>query len=287
MYEYAWAPGGPGPGFSSGYYVGILQYNSTKGLGYFLTTQYNSNSCSSNLCTSGYYDYYSGSGWGTSYSLTCLLGCPNLNYYFLEDNTGKKKGYWGSNYFAFMPPDQQKNKNYYQYGVFWLYNWFQAENNNMNIFFLMNGNIYNYSLALEQYKWNGGSANAIPPNPPASTNTITGEPIFVQSYINAYNTAFNQPANPQEALYNYVRFTSSEVNSNTFVPGTFGSREQYNSLSQSQPSFIVHHLQDIESVYNNGNPYLFISAGSGGGSGFMYLDWIIVTYGVPYVVNVS
>jgi len=56
----------------------------------------------------------------------------------------------------------------------------------------MNGNIFNYSLALEQYKWNGGSAYAIPPNPPASTNTITGEPIFVQSYINAYNTAFNQ-----------------------------------------------------------------------------------------------
>jgi len=36
-----------------------------------------------------------------------------------------------------------------------------------------------------------------------------------------------------------------------------------------------------------GTPYLFISAGSGGGSGFMYLDWVIVTYGVPYVVNVS
>jgi hypothetical protein len=28
--------------------------------------------------------------------------------------------------FAFMPPDQQHNLNYYQYGVFWLYNWFQA-----------------------------------------------------------------------------------------------------------------------------------------------------------------
>ena len=113
MYEYAWAPGGPGPGYSSGYYVGILQYNNTKGLGYFLTTQYNSNPCSSNLCTSGYYDYYySGSGWSTSYSLTCPLGCPSLNYYFLEDNTGNKNGYWGSNYFAFMPPDQQKNQNY-------------------------------------------------------------------------------------------------------------------------------------------------------------------------------
>ena len=38
MYEYGWKSGSPGPGSSSGYYVGILQYNSTKGLGYFLTT---------------------------------------------------------------------------------------------------------------------------------------------------------------------------------------------------------------------------------------------------------
>jgi hypothetical protein len=183
-----------------------------------------------------------------------------------------------------MPPDQQNNQNYYQYGVFWLYNWFQASNNNMNIFFLMNGNIFNYSLALEQYKWNGGSAYAIPPNPPASTNTITGEPIFVQSYINAYNTAFNQPANYQKALNRYQDFDSDNINSN-FILGSFGSREEYNSLSPSQP-FIIHHLQDDENVYD-GNPYLFISAGSGGGSGYMYLDWVIVTYGVPYVMSVS
>jgi len=167
----------------------------------------------------------------------------------------------------------------------WLYNWFQADNNNMNIFFLMNGNIFNYSLASEQYDWNGGSANATPPNPPASTNTITGEPIFTQSYTNAYNTAFNQSnVNYQKALYHYARFSSSDVNAN-FVPGTFGSREEYNSLSQSQ-SFVIHHLKDIVSVYNR-NPYLFISAGSGGGAGYMYLDWIIVTYGVPYVASVS
>jgi hypothetical protein len=103
-----------------------------------------------------------------------------------------------------MPPDQQKNKNYYQYGVFWLYNWFQADNNNMNIFFLMNGNIFNYSLALEQYNWkcNCGlfgrstcSAYATPPMPPGIVFCpLTGEcePLFAQSYINAYNTAFNQ-----------------------------------------------------------------------------------------------
>jgi len=50
----------------------------------------------------------------------------HLNYYFLEDN-GTTNGYSGSKYFAFMPPDQQKNPQYSQYGVFWLYNWFQAE----------------------------------------------------------------------------------------------------------------------------------------------------------------
>ena len=142
-----------------------------------------------------------------------------------------------------MPQDQQHNQNYYQYGVFWLYNWFQAENNNMNIFFLMNGNIYNYSLDLEQYIWDSNcwllgcspfGAYAIPPNPPANTNT--GEPIFVQSYINAYNTAFNQETsgynlNYQKALNNYNKFTYSDVNNN-FVPGTFGYKEKYNTPSQ-------------------------------------------------------
>jgi len=149
----------------------------------------------------------------------------------------------------------------------------------------MNGNIFNYSLTSKQYSWNGGSAYAIPPNPPASTNTITGEPIFTQSYINAYNVAFNQPENPQEALYNYQPFTGSEVNSNTFVPGTFGYDEQYNNL-QSKTFFTINALQD-NAIYYDGTPYLFISAGSGGGSGFMYLDWVIVTYGVPYVVSLS
>jgi len=192
-----------------------------------------------------------------------------------------------------MPPDQQKNPQYSQYGVFWLYNWFQADNNNMNIFFLMNGNIFNYTLALEQYKWNGGSANAIPPMPPAYfLCPLIGEwgPLFVQSYINAYNTAFNQTTpgfseNYQRALYNYAPFTYGDVNNN-FVPGTFGYEEEYNGLLQSQPFLIEHPLQDDASVYV-GTPYLFVSAGSGGGSGFMYLNWIIVTYGVPYVLSIS
>jgi len=51
-------------------------------------------------------------------------------------------------------------------------------------------------------------------------------------------------------------------------------------------SLIIHPLQDEASVYAE-TPYLFVSAGSGAGPGFMYLDWIIVTYGVPYVESVS
>jgi hypothetical protein len=184
--------------------------------------------------------------------------------------------------------------------VFWLYNWFQPENNNennnMNIYFLMNGNVFNYSLASEPYSWScldglsTCSALTIPPNPPASTSTLTGEPIFVQSYINAYNTAFNQETsnfsqNYQVALNKYSYFTYGDVNGN-FVSGTFGYKEEYNSISNSQSNIIIGPLRD-DANYYDGNPYLFISAGSGGGSGFMYLDWVIVTYGVPYVASVS
>jgi hypothetical protein len=164
--------------------------------------------------------------------------------------------------------------------------------NTMNIFFLMNGNIFNYPLVsiLEYYTWNCGlfgfgcdSAYGIPPSPPSST--INGEPIFAQSYINAYNTAFNQQNNNyQRALNYYHKFTYGNVNSN-FVLGTFGYNEEYNNPSQPQP-FYINYLQDDANYYDV-NPYLFISAGSGGGSGYMYLDWAIVTYGVPYVVNVS
>ena len=80
----------------------------------------------------------------------------------------------------------------------------------------------------------------------------------------------------------YLSFTYSEVDSN-FVPGTFGHQEYYSSLSQS---LTINYLQGDVIVYV-GTPYLFVSAGSGGGPGFMYIDWIIVTYGVPYVINIS
>jgi len=83
-------------------------------------------------------------------------------------------------------------------------------------------------------------------------------------------------------LYHYARFTYSEVSSN-FIPGTFGYNEEYNNIGER---FFISSLADSINNYI-GIPYLFVSTGSGGGSGFMYLDWIIVTYGVPYVVSVS
>ena len=154
-----------------------------------------------------------------------------------------------------------ENKNYYQYGVFWLYNWFQAENSNMSIFFLMNGNIYNYTLAVES--WNGGNVFAIPPMPPAYfLCPLTGEcePLFAQSYINAYNAAFNQSnRNYQQALNNYQQFTYGDVNSN-FIPGTFGYYEEYNDQSNPSNSITIHYLQDDASVYS-GTPYFQLVLG--------------------------
>jgi hypothetical protein len=142
---------------------------------------------------------------------------------------------------------------------------------------------FNYLPASKQYNWNGGSAYAIPPNPPASTSTITGEPIFVQSCINAYNTAFNQSnTNYQKALKNYQYFSPNDVDNN-FINGTFGYAEEYSNIGER---FRVKYLADSINNYI-GIPYLFVSTGSGGGSGFMYLNWIIVTYGVPYVISVS
>ncbi len=130
------------------------------------------------------------------------------------------------------------------------------------------------------------STYAIPSAPPGNISATTKKPIFVQSYINAYNTAFNQSKrNYQKALYNYRPFTWSGVNGN-FISGTFGYAEQYNDQSNPSNSITISHLQDDVSVYI-GTPYLFVSAGSGKGPGFMYLNWIIVTYGVPYVLNIS
>jgi hypothetical protein len=124
---------------------------------------------------------------------------------------------------------------------------------------------------------------AIPPAPPAKISAETKKPIFVQSYINAYNTASNQSnVNYQAPLYKYFAFTFSDINDN-FILGTFGYNEVYNKIGER---FFINSLTNSISNYI-GTPYLFISAGSGRGSGFMYLNWIIVTYGVPYVVSIS
>jgi hypothetical protein len=132
------------------------------------------------------------------------------------------------------------------------------------------------------------SAYAISPAPPGNISATTKKPIFVQSYINAYNTAFNQPANRQNALYKYSPFyPNSQYINNNFVSGTFGYFEAYiSNIGNQQSTLIINKLKDKLDVYT-GTPYLFISAGSGDGSGFMYLNWIIVTYGVPYIVNIS
>jgi hypothetical protein len=87
-------------------------------------------------------------------------------------------------------------------------------------------------------------------------------------------------------LKEYRPFTYDDVNSN-FIPGTFGFKEGYiASISNSQSNIIINELKGDLKVYS-GIPYLFVSAGSGGGLGFIYLDWIIVTYGVPYVTSLS
>ncbi len=87
-------------------------------------------------------------------------------------------------------------------------------------------------------------------------------------------------------MYSYLPFTHSEVDSN-FVPGTFGYYEGYTgSISNSQSTITIDKLKNDLKVYF-GTPYLFISAGSGEGPGFMYLNWIIVTYVVPFVLSIS
>ncbi|GAB6944091.1 hypothetical protein JCM14467A_08730 [Vulcanisaeta sp. JCM 14467] len=135
---------------------------------------------------------------------------------------------------------------------------------------LVNGNIYNHALPKEQYKWGCGwfglgctSANAIIPEPPTT--------YIAESYKNAYQTAF--VAEEHEALNKYPSFSPESLGPG-FINGTFGYQEFYRNIG-------IDYLS-ADTQYYQGQPYLFISAGSGGGDGFMYLDWIIVTFGVPY-----
>jgi hypothetical protein len=41
-----------------------------------------------------------------------------------------------------------------------------------------------------------------------------------------------------------------------------------------------------ELCYYRGQPYIFISAGSGGSVGYMYLNWVIGTFGIPYEITI-
>ena len=174
-------------------------------------------------------------------------------------------------YIPFVPLDQQHNNNYLYYGIFYTYYWYTLQNGQVNTYFLVNGNIYNNPLPKSNYKWGCSlfgcySANAILPEPPST--------YIAQSYQNAYETAF--VAEGHRALDNYQGILSNSLG---FIDGTFGYQEKYGNVPPISPlSTSVQNYQ--------GQPYLYISAGSGGGSGYMYLDWVIATFGVPYEVVV-
>ena len=122
-----------------------------------------------------------------------------------------------------------------------------------------------------------------PPAPPG--NITTNKPIFVQSYINAYNTAFNQPPNLQRALRKYRPFIHSEIDSN-FVPGSFGYHEGYTgSISNSQSKIVIDKLKnDLEYILE---PLIYLFRWALEADLVLCIYWIIITYGVPYVVSVS
>jgi hypothetical protein len=86
-------------------------------------------------------------------------------------------------------------------------------------------------------------------------------------------------------LSRYSSFTYGNVDSN-FIYGTFGYAERYKDNNNPFNSLIMDYLRDDLKVYI-GTPHLFISAGSGSGPGFIYLNWIVVTYGIPYIVGIS
>ena len=109
-----------------------------------------------------------------------------------------------------------------------------------------------------------------------NANAITPEPPYLyitQSYKNAYETAFEAERNVSLNSPNIRSILANSLPSG-FIDGTFGYQEVYGN---SQVKYLSENGQ-----YYQGQPYLFISAGSGGGNGFMYLNWIIATFGIPY-----
>ena len=112
------------------------------------------------------------------------------------------------------------------------------------------------------------NANATTPEPPST--------YIAESYKNAYETAF--VAEDNVSLNNLKHPIFSNNLPAEFINGTFGYREKYENI----PS--INYLIISGNYYQQ--PYLFISTGSGGGNGYMYLDWVFVTFGVPYEVTV-
>ena len=135
----------------------------------------------------------------------------------------------------------------------------------MVVYFLVNGNIYNHALPKGQF--NG--INAITPEPPTT--------YIAESYQNAYETAFEAEQNSELNLYPSSGISSSNL-PKEFINGTFEYTEAYGGAG-------IYYLIDPINNYVE-QPCLFISTGSGGGNGYMYLDWIITTFRVPYEVAV-
>ncbi|WP_243675250.1 hypothetical protein [Vulcanisaeta distributa] len=154
------------------------------------------------------------------------------------------------------------------YGVFYTYYWFAPDQNDQNaldIYFMVNGNIYNNQLPQEYM--NDLNAYALEPLPPST--------YLATSYENAYQTAFEAEENV--ALNNYYQTGGILFNSlrKGFINGTFGYTEQYENLP-----YISYLTEDADNYQSQ--PYLFVSTGSGGGNGYMYLNWMIATFGIPY-----
>ncbi|BFI75807.1 hypothetical protein [Sulfurisphaera ohwakuensis] len=277
VFEYSWSNGGSGAGYSSGYYVGIPEITNTYYCGFskyvcsilsdginggctFTCAQGKASTRVTFVKHSSY--YYAGTAYAGS------------DYYFGNDYSGVQTS---SQYIPFDPEDQQNNNNYAYYGILYTYYWYNIDSqnsNNIDTYFLVNGNIYNNPLPKQSYSWSGClfsncNANAILPESPST--------YIAQSYQNAYETAF--VAEENRSLYNYPPGIFSNGIPPNFIEGTFGYQEKYGNTPP------INYLS-ANSQYYQGMPYLFISAGSGGGSGYMYLDWVIATFGVPYEINV-
>ena len=157
MFEHAWQLGfvehSPGPGSSSGYYVGIIRNSATK--------CYPKGSCVT------YYNgsyYYVGSSWACNFPVVCLG--THVEYLFGEVSYSGSDVESSSDYIPFAPLDQQGVRDYKYFGVFYTYYWFapdQQNSSDLDVYFMVNGNIYNQP---PKQQYNG--INTITPQPPST-----------------------------------------------------------------------------------------------------------------------